>query len=135
AVLMKEVVAGWFLPWISPASLLGVTGISAFSHLQWPLEALLALLVGSAVLAGLILTRRRERDVFLIAASFVAVIGGAYAYLVIGGRNGSGLGGYKSFKLLSFFAPILWCSALLFLREQHPHLPVRRAQAVLAIAV
>jgi lipoprotein signal peptidase len=135
AVLMKDVTAGWFLPWVSPTALLGVTGTSAFSHFRWPLETLLALLAAAVILAGLVVTRRRERDVFLVAVSFVAVIGGAYGYLVISGRNESGLGGYKSFKLLTFFAPVLWCSALLVLREPHPRPLVRWSQGVLAVAL
>lgn len=135
ALLMKDVVAGWFLPWISPASLLGISGRSAFSHPGWAVDGLLAAVAAVAIVAGLISTRRREPDVFLLALGFVIVIGAAYSYLVMGGRSQSGLGGYKSFKLLSFFTPILWCSGLLLLREPERDAPLKWSQRALGVAL
>ena len=135
AILMKNVAAGWFIPWISPASLLGLDLHYFFQRPPWPSTALLALVAAAIVAIGLLATRIANRDVFLVAVSFLVTIGASALYLAITGREGSLLGGYKSFKLVSFFEPALWCSFLLVLREPHPVLSRRRLQQLLAIAL
>ena len=132
---MKNVAAGWFIPWISPASLLGLDLHYFFQRPPWPATALLALVAAAIVAIGLLATRIANRDVFLVAVSFLVTIGASALYLAITGREGSLLGGYKSFKLVSFFEPALWCSFLLVLREPHPVLSRRRLQQLLAIAL
>jgi hypothetical protein len=136
ALLMKDVVAGWFLPWISPAAFVGLAGTTAFAHLRWPFEALLGMGFVALVIAGLMRARRSEPDIFLVGVSILLVVCAAYGILIVSGRQeGLGLGGYKSYKLLSFFAPLFWCSALLVLREQSPHPLARRSRALLAVAL
>ena len=137
-VFLKGVVAGWFIPWISPAAFFGLSGMNDFSryaHLPWQAEASLGLVLGVLVAAGLAGAWRRERDTFFAAFSFLLVIGGVYGYLILKDRDTSGLGGYKAFKWISFFAPVLWCSALLIVREAQPRPLARWAQQLLALAL
>lgn len=131
---MKQVVAGWFLPWLSPEAFVGLSTTSAFSHVRWPFEALLGLIFAVLVIIGLIRVKRADSDIFLVALSILCMVGAAYGFLIVTGREEE-LGGYKSFKLLSFFAPPLWCSLLLFLRDAHPDRRLGLVQAMMAIAL
>lgn len=81
--------------------------------------------------AGIILVRRQGSEVFLLASVVVGVIGGLYLLLLF---RQSDIG-YKPFKLLTFFSPILWCCLLLILRRQHARGLLATVQVLLALAL
>jgi len=69
------------------------------------------------VLLGLLRVCKADFSLFLLAASFLCVSWTGYVILAFAGRTPAGWGGYKSYKLLSFFLPQVLLSSLLLFRN------------------
>ena len=123
--------AGWFIPWLSPDTVAGLT----FGHTDLsPHEPALRVILSVAVLAVLVwgwrCTARSEPRVLVLAAVIAAAVVAGAAALAFTGRAEQGWGGYKSFKLLSFFLPFLLLGGLLLFRDLQWRRPRGTAEAV-----
>ena len=75
-------------------------------------------------------TARSEPRVLALAATVAAAVVAGYVVLCFTGRGEHGWGGYKSFKLLSFFLPFLLLGGLLLFRDLKWRRPRDAAEAV-----
>ena len=104
--------SGWFVPWLSPAVLLGYFMPLALRTYGIPLAALfLAVLIGAALLPK----ARRQPAAALLALGYL----GLYLLLCGLGRseNQGFWGGYKSFKFATFLFPLFLAASALVLRR------------------
>ena len=109
-VFLRNDTGGWALPFLSPGSLVGLVGKDVFFQRGSVALAVATTLVAAAV-AGLCLLRsyRRERfNVFALGVVAVVIYCGGWALAWGAAPSGA----YKSFKLLSFFAPLFVLLAL-----------------------
>ncbi len=116
--VMGEVNAGWFIPWIPPDTLLGLTGSGI--TLVCPSAALRVVVSITALFLiayGLMHAHRTSwRSFSLAMATFIMVYIG-YTILAYQYRTAESWGGYKSFKLICFFFPLIICSSFLLFRD------------------
>jgi hypothetical protein len=108
--------AGWFIQWLSPNCLMGLLYKSQLIHsgvwqiTDWRVtdwRVTLTLSVAAAIIVGTILLRAwqaRKFPLIAIVAAGATIYFGCLCLAIYGQENGM-LGGYKSFKLLSFFVP------------------------------
>jgi len=111
---------GWFIPWMAPDYIAGLmykaygasfsagalTLVPPFVQVSdWRVNLALSIFVGLVfVFAMYIAHRNGFRGVVALGLACVAVYAGCFLLAFIGQRDGV-LGGYKSFKLVSFFVP------------------------------
>ena len=109
---------GWHIPMISLDSVFGLTfgNVDLLGHMTVARVTASILLAGLAV-AGYVDAHRKDRKLFLLAFSLAAPILLGYVILAFPDRTGSGWGGYRSYKLLSFFLPQVLLSALIVFRN------------------
>ncbi len=122
--VMGNAEAGWFVNWIYPDTLLGLTGGEFW--LRSPsivLRYIGTICVIGLALWGLIQTFKTDRTTFWLSLASLATISAGYTILAYKGHLEGHLGGYKSFKLLSFFFPIIFASLLLMFRRMNYHFP------------
>ncbi|HVE81692.1 MAG TPA: hypothetical protein VND93_02545 [Myxococcales bacterium] len=110
---------GWFSLWISPLTFLGLSenGLTSTTPYGWG-----ELAVGILVLGGLLVWGARrslpaDRPALATAAAILVSVSAGYLALCITGQQRGVLGGYKPYKLLSFFYPAALAPALLGFRE------------------
>ena len=110
---------GWFIPWISPDSLFGLMAMdnSSLQSHTGLLRYVLTIPLAVMMIVGFLHAYEADRKLFLLAGSttFVVLIG--YVILTFIGRSESNWGGYKSYKLLSFFLPLVLLSSLILFRN------------------
>ena len=121
-IIMGRVGAGWFMPWFSPDVISGVTFILSkdFMHLQPSttlIRAILSIPLILVVAFGFLNTGKTDRKLFLLAGSSLFVVLTGYTILSFMGRTEIGWGGYKSYKLISFFLPLVLLSSLILYRN------------------
>ena len=109
---------GWHIPLLSLAAVFGLTFDDVYlqNHITLASVTFSILLAGLAV-AGYVDAHRRDRKLFLLAFSSVVPILLGYVILAFPDRTGSGWGGYRSYKLLSFFLPQVLLGALIVFRN------------------
>lgn len=101
--------AGWFIRLLTPAAFFGFDPKPLFvgnARFVWYRELLPAGICLMA-LAGYRRSFRDARALAVTGLSVLCIVGLGYLMLAYSGRTDSGWGGYKSFKLLSFFLPQL----------------------------
>ena len=99
--------AGWFIPWMTPNYLAGLTFQNPFleGRSAEPAHLAFSILVAVAfVFAIYIAYRNGFREIVALGLGCVAIYGGGFLLAWMGRQNGT-LGGYRSFKLVSFFLP------------------------------
>jgi len=113
---------GWFVPWLSPAVLLGYFMPPALRTYGIPLTALfLALLIGAALLPK----ARRRPTAALLALGYLGLY---LLFCWLGRESGHGaMGGYKSFKFATFLFPLFLAASALVLRRAGEERPAFRA--------
>lgn len=123
-LFMGGVEAGWFMPWFSPDTILGLTLkvinliIPPYNEfIRTSLSIPLSLLIVIIMLFGLLAAYKTSRKIFILAGSFLLVMVSGYELLSYMGQTDAGWGGYKSFKFLSFFLPLLLLSSLIWFRN------------------
>ncbi len=122
--------AGWFVPWLSPDTVVGLTlGQTDLSPHRPALRVILSLAVLAVLAWGWRRTAPSEPRVLALAATVAAAVVAGYVLLCFTGRGEQGWGGYKSFKLLSFFLPFLLLAALLLFRDLRWRRPRVAAEA------
>ncbi|MBN1595630.1 hypothetical protein JW933_06870 [candidate division FCPU426 bacterium] len=113
-----QVEAGWFISWLFPDFLLGFT----FKHPDLvPGGGWKRVLISAGLLwllaSGMLHTFGKDRRLFWLAICLLGMILGGYALLAFAGRTDKGWGGYKSYKFVTFFLPILLAVFYLRFRE------------------
>jgi len=134
---MGGVKAGWFIPWLTPDRYLGFLphGTLALVLPLVPRTILSLALLGLCVL-GLARTFRDDPDAFCVAASTLFVVWSGYFLLALLDQEGGQLGGYKSYKFVTFFLPmLLLASWTLFRRLPSWHAVVRSPGMLVLIGV
>lgn len=111
--LMGTVHAGWYIPCFSLDVIFGLSCLpmydnypNALWHLGFSVVLLCAMVYGYARLL------RNDRQSFLLSISCFAFVALGYCALCILGKTDLGWGGYKSYKWLSFFMPLVIASSL-----------------------
>ncbi len=111
--------SGWFIPWISPDSLFGLIAMdnSSLQSHTGLLRYVLSIPLAVMMIVGFVHAYEADRKLFLLAGSttFVVLIG--YVILAFIGRIEGSWGGYKSYKLLSFFLPVVLLGSLMLFRN------------------
>ena len=115
---MGSVDAGWHLPLLFPVAFFGLTfeNWALTPHDTWLQVALSAALIGLTLL-GLAAAYRTDRKLFFIAISCLLPILAGYFLLARPREPAGAWGGYKSYKLLSFFLPLVLLGSLLSFRD------------------
>jgi hypothetical protein len=99
--------AGWFIPWMAPDYVAGLMYKNPFLEVvsEWRAHLPLFILVAVAfVFAMYLACRNGFRRIVAFALACVAVYAGCFLLAMMGRQDGV-LGGYRSFKLVSFFLP------------------------------
>ncbi len=137
---MAHVVAGYSVTWMTPQTFLGLSGEGLyFLEPAFRSPGILVLSTGGLVVlwsAGLKRVRTSDPDIFIACLSLLITVLPAYLWLLF--RGGEPFG-YKAFKLLTFFLPLLICATFVHLRDLRWSLspwqqPVRLALVVLLLA-
>jgi len=130
--------AGWFIPWMSPDTVFGLR-IMENLYLLSPtglMRYLLSIPPVLVLLFGLRKAHSDDRNVFILAGSSILFIVIGYAVLAFLGRVDGAWGGYKSYKLLSFFLPLgLLASLTLFRNMERPSTGLTRSVVPVALGV
>jgi len=132
--IMGSVTAGWFMPWIIPQKLYGITPflipdpmadallqLNQLSNLQNYIGITVAIsaIFIAVIISGFVKLFKRDMENFLLSATmFILIFIGALilSFLNIS-RNNGGFGGYNQFKLISFFLPVLLLSSFALFRD------------------
>ncbi|MEC7640654.1 MAG: hypothetical protein VYC17_00715 [Nitrospinota bacterium] len=134
---------GWFFPIIPPATFLGILnmvhqeGVIWFHDLSGHLGS--DYFFGSVLLLvlvyfGLKQIYKTDKKTFNLSGALILFIVSAYILLVFKDSSGTSLGGYRSFKLLTFFLPIiLLCCLIIFRQMEWGNFPLVGAGAVLIL--
>gem|GEM_PF-6379274 len=118
---------GWFFPMVSPADFLGLRNLVApggglvlhgaadaahgsATFLGWALFFTL-------IVFGFSRAYKTDRRVVLLAGAAQLFIFSAYLFLAYRDGSDSGPGGYRSFKLLTFFLPMVLLSGMIVFRQ------------------
>lgn len=97
--------AGWFIPWYF--SVFGVKNGNPYFH------AALSCVLGLVIIISLWKEYNRNRTLFLLSTAFLLTLLSGFAMLCFMGRSDTlGWGGYKSYKLFSFFLPLILAGSL-----------------------
>lgn len=104
-------------PFLSPDTIFGLSLGSGRYLLPSTLQIYLSMAVVLIVITGLIYAFQKNRQLFLLASSFLVLVLSGYALLLGFGRSRVIVGGnYSGFKLLTYFIPFLLPSSLLIFR-------------------
>lgn len=109
-------VAGWFIPFLSPDVVFGLFKTELHlpyfrpSHPAWMRVAVSMPLV-ALIFLGIIKNWPTKRRTALLSTIFVVYLFGGYVALSYLGRTDEGWGGYKSYKFISYYLPLLLMSA------------------------
>ncbi len=131
---MSSVTAGWFIPWITPQKLYGITPFSlpdptADSLLHYNqlanfqnyigITVVISVILLAVIVFGFIKLYRSDMENFLFSLStFLLIFIGAIALSFMNiSRTNEGFGGYNQFKLISFFFPLLLLSSFPLLKD------------------
>jgi hypothetical protein len=131
--------AGWFIPWMAPDYLVGLMYKNPFLELEsdWHWRLALSIFVGLTFSLTLYIAYRKGyRRIVAVGLAGLAVYGGCFLLAVMGQEGGS-WGGYKSFKLVSFFLPFFalsLVSVLAVAKSRHRRLDLAiKSVAVIAV--
>jgi hypothetical protein len=117
--MVSQAHAGWFMPFVFPNGVLGIVfDRSYLSNAPIVVRLILTIPLLILLLWGLVKAYGDKRQTFIAAGACLATIFAGYLLLAFMGRTDLGLGGYKSFKLLSFFLPLVVCSWMLWMQGQ-----------------
>jgi hypothetical protein len=123
---MSSVSAGWFMPWITPQKLYGITSflipdtnvslqLNQLSNLQnyIGITIIISIFLIVVIVSGFVKLFRQDKEKFLFSLSTFALIflGAIMLSLLNIVRTNEGFGGYNQFKLISFFLPLLLLSS------------------------
>lgn len=115
---MGKVVAGWHVPWFS---LDGIFGIFISGQPLGPntkfISMILSVILFVVLSLGFFKAYKEERYYFYFVGSGLFVVIMGYILLSYQGRTPTEWGGYKSYKFLSFFLPIILLSSLILFRK------------------
>ncbi|HEY8208312.1 MAG TPA: hypothetical protein VIG99_12570 [Myxococcaceae bacterium] len=128
---------GWFNPWTTPAAFLGLSGegfLGSAPPRGW-VEVLTAVAFAGLLAWGVHRARNADRPALVTAAAVFATVAFGYLALCISGQFQGRLGGYKSYKLLTFFYPVMLPFTLLAFRELRAGLATWRERAALGAAI
>jgi len=120
-LLYSDVNVGFFVRWLSPEGWYGLTFEKLDEYLTAPpLRFVLSLPLTILFAAGFRSAYRKDKKLLLLVASSTLPILAGYFLLSYLGRTGSLMGGYKSYKLLSFFLPLILLGLSIMFRGLTP---------------
>ena len=98
---------GWFIAWMTPDYVVGLMYKNPMEEAvsDWRVRLALSILVALAFVFAMYMARRRRfQQIVALGLASAAVYAGCFLLAIMGRTDGI-LGGYKSFKLVSFFLP------------------------------
>jgi hypothetical protein len=121
---MGSVIAGWFIPWITPQKLYGIIPFLIPEQLLNLLNnigvtAVISLVLIAVIVAGFVKLFKRDMENFLLSATmFILIFTGAVILSFLNMyRNAGGFGGYNQFKLISYFLPVILLSSFALFKD------------------
>jgi len=110
--------AGWYMPLFPPEAILGLTIKNLNIHYYTcPIIHIYRIPLLLIFAIGFVNAYKNDRTLFYLAGSSVFVILTGYIILSFIGRTDVGWGGYKSYKFLSFFLPLVLLSFMILFRN------------------
>lgn len=109
---------GWFMAWITPQKLYGITPL--FSPDTLVITIPVTIFLVAVIIPGFVKLYKNDRENFLFSSTmFLLIFIGA---LILSIQNidkaiSGGFGGYNQFKLISFFLPVLLLSSFALFRD------------------
>jgi hypothetical protein len=123
--------AGWYMPFILPAQI-----FSGFIRNSQIIDILFSIPISVFLIFGFAQAYKSNKRLLILAISSVAIIMLGYIILGIKNLEASGqLGGYKSYKLLSFFLPQVMLSCLIFFQRIHITRKIKIQAIALALII
>jgi len=118
---MAAAEAGWFIPLVSPEGWYGILVANlAVSPDPFPLRLVISSILLILFAWGFIKTYRKDKKLFLLSTSSTLPILAGYFLLAHLGRLENHMGGYKSYKLLTFFLPLLLLGLSIVFHDVNP---------------
>ncbi|MFH1825128.1 MAG: hypothetical protein ABH873_07910 [Candidatus Firestonebacteria bacterium] len=116
----KNVLCGWFISWISIDTALGF--VPGKFRLSSPLVIMVVLtgILLIPVIHGLVNIFKKNKEIFIISIFFIVII--IFGTLVLATKSDPvehGFGGYKQFKFITFFLPLLLASLLIIFKDKY----------------
>jgi hypothetical protein len=127
----KQSAFGWFLWVLTPETLAGFTlkKTNLAPHPFWTRTLLSFLMVG-LLGWGMKTTYKKDRSVFVLSTTILGAVVTGYLILSYLGRGEEGWGGYKSYKLISFFLPFYLLVFGLFFKDLK--FPLKNKRSIVA---
>lgn len=122
-LLMGRTEAGWFFPLLSLDKWLGWTwGDRSLQHGPGLISGIISIILATTVALGIWKQYWQKRDLALLAVSFLLPILGGYLILGFTGQVNGHWGGYRSFKFVAYYLPVLLLSSFLIIDKYLPQL-------------
>ncbi len=100
--------AGWFIPYLWPSELLGITGGVFFGvRIPWYISLTISMAILISVCFFYFKLSWKDKKFAIPFLFVILAIGAGSIILAFAETAKSGFGGYKSFKLISFFLPLM----------------------------
>lgn len=118
---MANVQAGWYMPLFSPDAIFGimVSNMAALRPHSGFIRIILSIPLLLIMALGFLNAYRTDRKLFLFSGVSLVVVIVGYTILSFTGKTEVGWGGYKSYKLISFFLPLILLSSLSLFRNMN----------------
>jgi len=113
---VKDVAAGWFIPWASPTFILGINGGKLLMGTPAVLSSTYVYAITTAliILSAYTLARHRKRHAIVFYFGIFLPLMAMTIFFALRDYHGGDFGGYRSFKISSLFIPFLIGGILLF---------------------
>jgi hypothetical protein len=117
-LVMNKVEAGWHIHWLFPDAFFGFTfkHWNFQPHSDW-IRLAITIPVLTLIVTGLVVAYKKDRRLFILAVVSVLPILTGYFLLARPDAAKAEWGGYKSYKLLSFFLPLVMLGSLILFRN------------------
>jgi hypothetical protein len=114
--------AGWDMPVLLPDWIFGLVGNNIWMH-QIPIvyRIIVSIPVILIIIASFITLFKKERRIFYLSISYMLFIFSMYIYLIIKEISSPSFTGegYKAYKLMTYFIPIIFLFGLSYFRDFH----------------
>lgn len=115
---MNKAEAGWHIGWLFPDAFFGFTfkHWDLQPHSEW-IRLAIGLPLLTLIITGFMLAYKKDRRMFILASMSVLPILAGYFLLARPDPSKANWGGYKSYKLLSYFLPLVIAASLILFRN------------------
>lgn len=127
-IYFTDVIAGWDMPVLSPDWVFGLVGDNIRMQ-QIPIiyRSFLSIPIVLVIIASFVHLFKKERRLFYLSISYISFILFLYIYLIIKEASSPSFtgDGYKAYKIITYFIPIILLIGLSYFRDFHI-LPIKK---------